>query len=175
MAKYHLVHYGHPVLRKKAEPVKEINEDVHQLIDEMITIMHAHNGIGLAANQVGVLLRIFICIVVGLDKEGYPIFGSPQVYINPIITIIDPTEWIDSEGCLSIPKIYEDIPRPTKIRVEALNEKGEAFVEEREGWMARPILHENDHLNGVLFFDRAEPYRKLALQSKLKKIKRNYK
>jgi len=174
MQKYQLVHYGHAALRQKAEPVKEINEEVLHLIREMITIMNAHNGIGLAANQVGVLLRIFVCTVVGLDQEGYPVFGDPKVYINPIITVLDSTEWVDSEGCLSVPKVYADIPRPTKIQVEALNEKGETFIEDKEGWMARPILHENDHLNGVLFFDRTPPYRRQSLQPQLKKIKKKY-
>lgn len=172
--KRELVYYGNPVLRQKCEPVQEVNKEILELINEMVRIMNSVNGIGLAACQVGVPLRLFICTVYGLDKEGYPLYGAPKVYINPIITILDATEWLDSEGCLSVPKIYEDVPRPTKIKVEALNEKGELFSEEREGWMARPILHENDHLNGVLFFDRALPHRKLALQAQLKKLKKKH-
>ena len=172
--KRQLVYYGHPVLREKSEPVQEINEEIRELIQEMIRIMNSVNGIGLAACQVGVPLRLFICTVYGLDNEGYPLYGAPKAYINPVITVLDPTEWMDSEGCLSVPKIYEDIPRPMKIRLEAINEKGENFTEEREGWMARPILHENDHLNGVLFFDRALPHRKQAIQVQLKKLKKKY-
>lgn len=172
--KRELVYYGHPVLREKSDPVQEVNEEIQELIREMIRVMNAANGVGLAAVQVGVPLRLFICTVYGLDKDGYPLYGAPKVYINPVITVLDPTEWFDAEGCLSIPKIYEEVPRPTTIRVEALNEKGEPFTEERSGWMARPILHENDHLNGVLFFDRALPHRKQALQAQLKKLKKKY-
>jgi peptide deformylase len=172
--KRELVYYGDPILREKSQPVKDINEEVLALIQDMIKVMHAAHGVGLAAVQVGVPLRVFICTVYGVDKEGYPLYGAPKVYINPSITILDPTEWSDSEGCLSVPKIYEAVPRPKKIRVEALNEKGEPFVEEREGWMARPILHENDHLNGVLFFDRVSPHRKQALQAQLKKVKKKH-
>lgn len=174
MTKRHIIYYGDPILRKRAEPIKEINDEVRELIHDMITIMNAHKGIGLAANQVGSLLRVFICTVVGLDDEGYPVYGSPQVYINPVVTVLDPTEWLDSEGCLSIPKVYEDVPRPKKIRIEALDEHGKAFIEEREGWMARPLLHENDHLNGVLFIDRVPPHRKQALQAQLKRIKKRH-
>lgn len=174
MIKRALVYYGHPALREKCLPVKEINQEILDLIQEMIRIMNAHNGVGLAASQVGVLLRVFVCIVTDLDSEGLPVYGAPKVYINPVVTILDEEQWWDSEGCLSVPKIYEDVPRPKKIQVQALNEKGESFSEIREGWMARPILHENDHLNGVLFFDRAPFHRKQALQSQLKKIKKKY-
>lgn len=169
-----LVYYGNPVLRQKCKPVEKIDEEVLVLVQDLIKIMNQYNGIGLAASQVGSLLRVFICTVYGLDKEGFPLYGAPKVYINPIITVLDPTEWLESEGCLSIPRIYEDVPRPRSIRVEALNEKGEAFTEERSMWMARPILHENDHLNGVLFIDRISPHRRQALQPQLKKIKKKH-
>lgn len=169
-----LLYYGDPVLRSKALPVQEVNDDIRLLVADMIAVMNSFNGIGLAATQVGVLLRVFVCTVYGVGSDGYPLYGAPKAYINPVITILDPIEWWDSEGCLSVPKIYEDVPRPMRIRVEALNEQGERFVEERERWAARPILHENDHLNGVLFFDRIPEHRKQALQPQLKKIKKRY-
>ncbi|MBM3191409.1 MAG: peptide deformylase [Chlamydiae bacterium] len=174
MAKRHLVYYGDPVLRKQAEPVKEVNDEVRLLIRDMLSIMEEHRGIGLAANQVGALLRVFISTVTGMDKEGFPIYGEPKIYINPTVTVLDDTPCIEQEGCLSIPKIYEDVARPKKIRIEALDENGSPFMEEKEGWEARPLLHENDHLNGVLFIDRIAPHRRQALQAQLKRIKKKH-
>lgn len=169
-----LIYYGNPLLRQKALPVQEVNDEIRLLVKEMIDVMNSVDGIGLAANQVGVLLRVFVCIVYGVGSDGYPLYGAPKVYINPVITILDPQEWWDSEGCVSVPKIYEEVPRPMKIRIEALDEWGKPFVDERERWAARPLLHENDHLNGVLFFDRISDHRKQALQPQLKKIKKRY-
>lgn len=169
-----ILYYGHPGLRKKCEPVQKVDETIKELIRDMIDTMYSVNGIGLSAPQIGVYLRVFVLTVTSLDRDGYPIYGAPKAYINPTITVLDPKEWIDSEGCLSIPKMYEDVPRPTKIRIEALNEKGEPFVEELEGWMARPRLHENDHLNGVLFVDRILPHRRKLIEPQLKKIKKKY-
>lgn len=174
MKKLKLHYYGQPELRLKAEPVEEINDEIRDIIHSMIACMHEHNGIGLAAPQVGISKRIFIQSVRGIDENGYPIYGAPKVYINPKISIIGDEEWTDSEGCLSLPKIYEDVTRPYKVRVEALNELGEFFTEDLEGWMARPVLHENDHLNGVLFIDRIHPQRKKALAHQLKKIKKKF-
>ncbi|PCI95426.1 peptide deformylase [Candidatus Aerophobetes bacterium] len=172
--KYKLRYYGDPVLREKSEPVKEVNDETRSFVKEMIKIMYSSNGMGLAAIQVGVPLRIFITTVRSVDGEGYPVYGSPQVYINPKITVTDPTVWVEQEGCLSLPKIYEDVPRPTSIKVEALDENGKLFEEDLTLWMARPRLHENDHLNGVLSIDRAPSHRKSALRSQLKKIKKRY-
>lgn len=172
--KHTLRYYGDPVLRTKSEPVEEVNDEIRKLIKDMIAIMHQHNGMGLAAIQIGVPLRIFITTVRSLDGENFPVYGSPQVYINPKITVIDQTPWIEPEGCLSIPRIYEDVSRPMTIKIEALNEDGKPFSEELSGWMARPRLHENDHLNGVLSVDRAPPHRKSALKTQLKKIMKKY-
>jgi len=170
-----LIYYGNPLLRKKSEEIKEITDETRQLAKEMIEVMDRTHGVGLAAVQIGVLLRIFVCnIAREPSPDGAYVIEKPKVYINPVVTILDDTQWVDSEGCLSIPKLYEEVPRPTKIRVEALDEWGKPFAEEREGWAARPILHENDHLNGVLFFDRIPEHRKKALQPQLKKIKKQY-
>lgn len=172
--KHKLRYYGDPILRQKSEEVKEINDEIRDLVKDMIEIMHAHNGMGLAAIQIGVPLRIFITTVRSVDSSGYPVYGSPVVYINPKVTVTDPTVWVEQEGCLSLPKIYEDVPRPTSIKIEAFDEDGKPFEEELTLWMARPRLHENDHLNGVLSIDRAPSHRKSALRSQLKKIKKRY-
>lgn len=172
--KLKLYYYGDPELRVKAEPVTDFNKETLELVKSMIDCMYQHNGMGLAAPQVGISKRIFIHTVRGVDKYGYPIYGAPKVYINPKITVVGDDEWNESEGCLSLPKIYEDVVRPYRIKVEAFNEKGESFTEEVEGWMARPILHENDHLNGVLFIDRISSHRKKALSHQLKKLKKKF-
>lgn len=169
-----LQYYGNPCLREKALPVEEIDEEILELIEELKRLHFLHRGGGLAAPQVGVAKRVFIQAVRAVDANGYPIYGAPKVYINPKITLIGEETWIEEEGCLSIPKIYEAVERPYCIEVEALNEKGETFKERLEGWMAKPVLHENDHLNGVLFIDRIHPQRKKALSIQLKKIKKKY-
>ncbi len=172
--KLKLYYYGDSELRVKAEPVEKFDEEIQQIIKAMVECMYQHNGMGLAGPQVGVFKRIFIHTVRGVDKYGYPVYGAPKVYINPKISIVGDEEWTESEGCLSFPKIYEDVVRPYRIKVEALDETGKPFTEEHEGWMARPILHENDHLNGVLFIDRISAHRKKALSHQLKKIKKKF-
>ncbi|GAB4191851.1 MAG: peptide deformylase [Simkaniaceae bacterium] len=171
-----LVYYGDPLLRKKSEPVKEINEEVRKLVKDMEETMFANNGVGIAAPQVGVLLRVFICLIEGDDAEGYPIYGKPKVYINPVISSPDPEVEQYVDGCLSIPGIYEKIERPISIEVEAMDINGSLFKEKAAGWKARNIMHENDHLNGVLFIDRmVNRARRQAIEMQLKKIKKKYK
>lgn len=164
--KREIVLYGDPVLRKKAQEVVCFDSSVIELVNQMIAIMNQKKGIGLAAPQVGESIRLFISKVHSLDGEGLPIYGEPKVYINPKIFILDPTPIVDSEGCLSLPKIYEDVPRPSLIKVEAYSEKGEFFSEIKQGFCARVILHENDHLNGVIFLDRIPKERKKELLKK---------
>ncbi len=171
---YELCYFGNPVLRQKASEVAEVNDEIKELIGEMIRLMKKYNGMGIAAPQIGVSKRVFIHTVRGIGEDGYPVYGSPKVYINPKITVVGDEEWTEGEGCLSLPKIYEDVTRPYKIKVEALDEDGKAFEEEVDGWLARPVLHENDHLNGVLFIDRILPHRKKLLAPQLKKIKKKF-
>ena len=166
--KREIVLYGDPVLRKKAQEVVCFDSSVIELVNQMIAIMNQKKGIGLAAPQVGESIRLFISKVHSLDAEGFPLCGEPKVYINPKISILDPTPILDSEGCLSLPKIYEDVSRPSLIKVDALSEKGEFFSEIKQGFCARVILHENDHLNGVIFLDRIAKERKKELLKKYK-------
>lgn len=139
---------GDEVLKKKCKPVKEINDRVQELIDDMIETMYDANGVGLAAPQVGVLKRI--CVIdVG---EG------PIVLINPE-KIEESSEQIqDIEGCLSIPGIYGEVKRPERVVVKALNRDGEPFTVEGTGLLARALCHEMDHLDGILFEDRVIRY-----------------
>ena len=136
---------GDEVLRKKSKTVDEITPKIKELIEDMIDTMYEADGVGLAAPQVGILKRIFV-IDVG---EG------PMVFINPEILETGGTQTGD-EGCLSIPGYYAPVCRPNYVKVKFLDENMQEQLLEAEDFFARAILHENDHLNGVLFKDRVE-------------------
>ena len=139
---------GDEVLRKKSKPVKEINDKVKELIDDMIETMYHANGVGLAAPQVGVLKRI--CVIdVG---EG------PIVLINPEKIEESEEQIQDIEGCLSIPGIYGEVKRPERVVVKALNKEGDPYTVEGTGLLARALCHEIDHLDGILFEDKVIRY-----------------
>ncbi|HHY26171.1 MAG TPA: peptide deformylase [Desulfitobacterium dehalogenans] len=145
MAIYQIVEIGSEVLREKAVPVKEITPNIEKLLDNMLETLYDANGVGLAAPQVGVSKRVVV-IDVG---EG------PMELINPVI-IGKEGEDLDDEGCLSIPGVTGQVARAAKVKVEALNRKGELQVIEGEGLLARCLQHEIDHLEGVLFVDKAK-------------------
>ncbi len=132
------------LLRRKSDPVADIDDEVKQLALDMIDAMHAGNGIGLAGIQVGAEKRLF---VVHVAKD------NPRVFINPEIleTSLEEVEY--EEGCLSIPGVYADVRRSAAVKIQAWNERGRPFKLDAEGLLARVILHEYDHLNGVLFLD----------------------
>lgn len=138
---------GDDVLRKKCKEVVEITNRELTLIEDMVDTMFEANGVGLAAPQVGVLKRIFV-IDIG-DENG------TMVFINPEILETKGTQ-CDEEGCLSIPGESKPVERPNYVKVKAFNEKGEEFILEGEELLARAILHENDHLNGVLYVDHVK-------------------
>ncbi|HRD56335.1 MAG TPA: peptide deformylase [Parachlamydiaceae bacterium] len=179
--KLKLAYYGNPVLRKKAVPITEITNEIKMLAADMEEVMNEKDGIGIAAPQVNVSLAIFLTRVPYL-KEGKKDEnneenwekGEVRVFINP--KILNYSEWVDSfsEGCLSIPKLYGDVTRPTSIKVEATDLTGNRFTEDFSGLHARVIMHENDHLNGVLFIDRLDPKEKKLLEPKLREIKKNF-
>jgi peptide deformylase len=150
-------------LRTKALPIKDIDDAVRALAQEMIHAMIAGHGVGLAAPQIGRSERIF---VVGIDGE------SPRVFINP--SIIETSQELAEyeEGCLSIPGLYCDVTRPAAVRVQAWNERGRPFNLEAEGFLARVILHEYDHLEGVLFVDRLSEAKKLKALAQYEKRRR---
>lgn len=175
MGKLALRYYGDPILRQKAVPVESITEEIRQLCQDMIETMLEYKGIGISAPQVGHLLRIFISNVVGEDQNGDLLYDEPKVYINPVITHPSDTIVERSEGCLSIPKLYAAVARPLSIHLEALDMEGNTFTEECYGYVARNRMHENDHLNGVLFIDRIKGKRRDLLEPSLRRIKQQYK
>jgi peptide deformylase len=145
---------GHPVLRAKARPLEksEIRDAATQkLIDDMFETMAEYHGVGLAAPQVHEGLRLFVA---ALDAGGDGEDSEPIAVINPEITIVGSDVVEDWEGCLSIPDIRGRVPRPREIKVRAMDRTGARIELSAHDFPARVILHETDHLDGVLFFDR---------------------
>jgi peptide deformylase len=145
-----IVTYGNDILHRKAERIEEIDDGVRALAADMLAAM-AGKGIGLAGPQVDRALRIFVTSVEG-DK--------PRIFINPEIVLTSQETIAIEEGCLSLPRLYLDVVRPESVRVQAWNERGRPFTVETDGLLARVILHEYDHLEGILFIDRLKPLKK---------------
>lgn len=158
--KYRILHFGEEPLREDSEPVGVITDDIRRLVDDMFETMHESKGVGLAAPQVGVNLRIAI-IDIG---EG------PLTLINPKIISSSGKETCD-EGCLSFPGLTEKVERAKKVLAKATDINGTKFEIEANGLLARAIQHELDHLDGVLFIDRISKARKLQLKHELELIK----
>jgi peptide deformylase len=175
---YKICTYGDPVLREKCVRVTEVGEDVKRLVDDMLETMHAENGLGLAAQQVG--RRESVCIVEipeDMDKDAdgnrmNPAVESPMVILNPRITEFSGEKDVREEGCLSFPGIYGNVERPTRIVLEYMDVQGRPRRLELQGMVARAVQHETDHLNGVLFVDKMSHVKKLAISGKLKRLSR---
>ena len=173
--KQDLLYYGHAGLRKKCEEITEITDEIRQIAQDLIETLLDKDGAGLAAPQIGYYVRMFVSRYEnGADSEGWPILCPPKLYINPKLS--QPSSEMDShgEGCLSIPGIYEKVTRPISIEVEAMDLDGKIFTETATGWRARNLMHENDHINGVLFIDRIHPNRRKKIEPVLQKIKKKY-
>ncbi len=169
-----IVYFGDPRLRKRALSVAEITEELRKLASDMLETMDANNGIGLAATQVGREVRLFVLRNYVENEKGSVELTNPQFFINPKIVILDDRVQEDGEGCLSLPGVRAPVVRPYFIRVEALDLEGKPFVEEIEGYKARVILHENDHLNGVLFIDRISTKERKKIAPDLQALKKKY-
>ncbi len=138
--------FGDPVLKSRATPVKEFDESLEHLTEEMMRVMREAEGVGLAANQIGRLKRIFVA---AYDDEVYAI-------VNPVIEERSETTEKDIEGCLSIPETRVEVERPTAVTVSGRDPSGEPVRVEAEGLLARIFQHEIDHLDGVLILDRTD-------------------
>ncbi|VAX15920.1 Peptide deformylase [hydrothermal vent metagenome] len=161
--------YPNPALTKKSEPVEEVNDDIRALAQAIAETMVNAPGIGLAAPQVGILKRIIVIDTarVNIDIEGA---SKPLTMINP--TIIETCGLVvDEEGCLSMPKLYADVPRPEKIRAEYTDIDGKRQEISATGYLARCIAHEIDHLDGVLFWDHLGVIRRNMLKLKFTNLK----
>ena len=162
MAILKVARIGNPVVREIARPVEQLGSPyVQRLIDDMIETMHEHDGVGLAAPQVHVSLRLAVIEVPSSDEQAED--GVPlTVLVNPIVTPVGDERSEGWEGCLSIPELRGMVPRFARIRLEALDREGRAYVAEASGFFARVIQHECDHLDGTVYLDRMEDLRSLA-------------
>ncbi len=144
--------FGDPVLKSRATPVKEFDESLEHLAEEMIRVMREAEGVGLAANQIGRLKRIFVAVY-REDEEGEV---QEFAIVNPVIEERSETTEKDIEGCLSIPETRVEVERPTAVTVSGQDPSGEPVSIEAEGLLARIFQHEIDHLDGVLILDRTD-------------------
>lgn len=174
-----IVAYGDPVLTKEAEEIEDNYPELDQLIKDMYETMYSASGVGLAAPQVGKSIRLFI--VDGspfaeadddgeVDEMGVGMENFKKVFINPIIEDETGTKWNFREGCLSIPGIREDVSRKSKIKVSYYDENWDFHEDEFDGYAARIIQHEYDHLEGVLFVEKIGPLKRRMLKGKLNDI-----
>jgi peptide deformylase len=174
-----IVAYGDPVLKKEAEEIDQDYPELGKLIDDMFETMYEASGVGLAAPQIGKSIRLFV--VDGSpfaerdeDEEEDPravdMEGFKKVFINPIIEEESGKEWGFAEGCLSIPKIREEVFRKEKILISYYDENWEFHEETFDGYKARIIQHEYDHIEGVLFTDRLSVLKKRLLTKRLSNI-----
>lgn len=170
-----IVAYGSPILREVAQDITPDYPDLQQLIVNMWETMYASNGVGLAAPQINRSIRIFVVdsiqIIEGLDedeKDDYPgDEGIKETFINARIISTEGDEWPYNEGCLSIPKVREDVLRPQTVTIAYVNENFEPQHKTFSGITARVILHEYDHIEGKLFIDYLSPLKRKLLKGKL--------
>lgn len=173
-----IVAYGSPALRKANEPVRPDYPGLQQLIADMWETMYASNGVGLAAPQVNRNIRLFVMdsqqVFANQDEEEKGIYpdepGIRQAFLNARILGLNGKEWVYNEGCLSIPKIREDITRNAEVELEYQDEQFQTHTRTFNGLTARIILHEYDHIEGKLFIDYLKPLKRKLLKSKLDDI-----
>ena len=161
-----IVIYGSKVLRRKADAVDGAGPGTQALIQDLFDSLAEADGVGLAAPQIGVSQRVIVVDVSGQERHIPPI-----ALINPRVTIGEGMS-IAEEGCLSIPEVYGDVPRYTNIEVEALDRDGAPFKFNADGFYARVLQHEIDHLDGILFVDHISPLKRQLLRGALKRLKK---
>ncbi len=162
--------YGHPVLRKEAEPVPADYNDLKKLVDDMFETMYAAEGCGLAAPQIGKSIRLVVIDADVLGSDFPECKGRKFALINPEVTVLDGEEVSRGEGCLSLPGLSENVGRVEHIRLKWLDEDMQPHEEEMSGFLARIVQHECDHLDGTVYMDHVSPTRRLLLRSKLRNI-----
>ncbi|MGF6905868.1 peptide deformylase [Fusobacterium sp. PH5-44] len=161
---YDIKKYGSEVLRGKNEPVEELTDEIKEILDNMKETMAAANGVGLAAPQIGINKRFFVCML----GEG-----NIKKIINPVITPLSDEKITFEEGCLSIPGIYKSVDRYSKIKLNYTDENGKSMELELEDYQAVVVQHEYDHLEGILFVDKISPVAKKMVSKKLAMLKKN--
>lgn len=154
-----IIHYPHPTLRRPSKTIARFDADLRKTIHKMFDLMYEAKGVGLAANQVDLPLRLFV-----VNLEAEPEKGEEMVFINPVLSLPRGGQVEAEEGCLSLPGVYSEVKRPKQIRVNAFNMAGEEIEADVDGFLARVIQHETDHLDGVMFIDRISETAKLKVR-----------
>ncbi len=149
-----IVTVPNPVLRRKAHPVEKFDDELQVLISDMIETMRAAPGVGLAAPQVGISERVIV-VEYTTDEEDETALKKLFAVVNPEIKVISEETELGVEGCLSVPGLLGEVERPLKVTIKGLNRQGQPTRIKAQGWLARIFLHEVDHLEGVVFTDRA--------------------
>ena len=165
--KYPVTVYGDPLLRKKAKTIEKDHPKLDEIIENMWETMYYSDGVGLAAPQVGLSIRMFVIDASSGADEEPELEGFKKIFINPEIIETTGDEWTMNEGCLSLPEIREDVDRPDEVTIKYFDENFEEHTETYKGFAGRVIQHEYDHLEGILFVDYLSPLRKRLLKSKL--------
>jgi peptide deformylase len=168
--KYAVTVYGDPILRKRAKNISPDMDGLKEIIENMWETMYYSDGIGLAAPQVGMPIRLFVIDASPYAEEEPHLNDFKKVFINPEIIEISGEEWVMNEGCLSLPEIREDVSRQETVHITYFDENFEQQKETYNGYAARVIQHEYDHLEGKLFIDYLSPLKKRLLKSKLTSI-----
>ncbi len=176
-----IVKYGDPVLRAKGKRIAEADAEIRALASDMLETMHAANGVGLAAQQIGEALQLTVLDISEVEdrpstmklngKDVDPRSAMPLVLLNPELTLDEETE-PGVEGCLSFPELSADIDRAVSVVAKAQTLDGETIKIEASGLLARALQHEVDHLNGILFIDRMSSASKASLGSRLKRLQK---
>lgn len=167
---YPIVVYGHPVLRKVAEDIEKDHPGLQQIIEDMFDTMYNSEGMGLAAPQIGKSIRLFVIDGTPISEDEPELAGFKKIFINAHIKEKSGDLLPMNEGCLSIPNIREEINRESHIRIEYYDQNWEFHDEIYNGYKARIIQHEYDHLDGILFTDKVSPLKKRLLKGKLTAI-----
>ena len=172
-----LTFYDTPLLREKSIKVTSFNSELKELVANMIETMDENRGQGLAAPQVGVLLRLFVVRFYSEDEKGeFHLDEKVTVFVNPKLSNPSSEQWELEEGCLSIPGVLGSVMRPNTIEVEAQNLEGEHFkISLTNPIQSRVVMHENDHLNGVLFCDRMTKKARKKIELSLENLKKKNK
>ncbi len=167
MARLPIIIAPNPVLKAKARPVDAVDEGIRRMIDDMLETMYAAPGIGLAANQIGVLQRV---IVLDVARENEP--AQPLALVNPELVWQSEIEATNNEGCLSLPEQYAEVTRPAEVTVRFLDRDGQRRERHAAGLLATCVQHEIDHLNGILFVDHLSALKRNIIMRKLAKAQK---
>lgn len=167
-----IIAYGNPLLRKVAKEISPSYEKLTELIATMYETMEVSDGVGLAAPQIGLSIRLFVIDATAMEEDYPEAANFKHTFINPTIIEESGEEWFFNEGCLSVPGLREDVSRKSTIKIKYYDEKFHEKIEIFSGICARVIQHEYDHLEGKLFVDRINPLKKRLIQGRLHNIEK---